>query len=455
MFKKIFITLCFIFSIGNIAQAANPVSDIVESATDPKNYFIFGQIQSYYDVIDELNSKKVELEVLEQSRSVQEKSITKLKEEIRSLGAETVSLSDQIEALNIQEEISPSDKLRLENLNAELNDTQTVLDDQKKKLIALENELSGSFTEAQTEKTILLQNEIFQLEEDLATSQIRLKNYVEDYIKKIVLAIAIWIVASVLKWIITKIFNRINFSVTAQRKAFILQLIKITINTVAIIAILLVFFSQLIRALPYFAIFATVITLALKDVILSVIAWIIIGTKDGYKVGHYLHIGDLWGTVVEINPFNTIVRQGGISGPTGRLLTFPNKKIFEEFLENWSKWHNFTYLKWDFFLEADSNFDKAEKIMLKIMGEAQKEYKEKMLQKKNQLLKLGIREENLDPMVFWETQANGLLLRGKLIVDFDLFFEIRTRVTRDFIKAIQKEPDIKLRFVNNLVSNSL
>ena len=215
------------------------------------------------------------------------------------------------------------------------------------------------------------------------------------------------------------------------------------------------FFSQLIQALPYFAIFATALAFALRDVILSVIAWLIIGTKDGYKVGHYLHIGTLWGTVVEINPFNTIVRQGGMSGQTGRLLTFPNKKIFEEFLENWSKLFNYTFLKWDFYLEQGSDIEKAEIILLKILETEQAKYKNSIVKKRAQFIKKGLSDEDLEPRIFWEIQANGILLRGKLLVDFNDFFAIRSAVTRAFIIEVNQEKNIQLRFVNNLLPNTL
>jgi len=144
-----------------------------------------------------------------------------------------------------------------------------------------------------------------------------------------------------------------------------------------------------------------------------------------------------------------------MSGQTGRLLTFPNKKIFETFLENWSKLDNFTFLKWDFFLEQGSDVEKAEAILLQILETEQQKFKDKISKKRNLFMKKGLEDDDLKPRIFWEIQANGILLRGKLLVDFDEFFEIRSAVTRAFIIEVNKDDSVQLRFVNNLLPNTL
>ncbi len=431
---------------GNFSVKANPVSDIVESAANPTNYFVFGQVKTYYEVIDQLQSQQLEKQVLEKSLLDAEASLKNTDKDLAVINGQISALNKNIEALENTPEKTETESTKLRSLKTERKTLETQKAPLQDKIKNLEATLKASNLSA-------IEAEIERLEEEVNTSQLRIKSYAESLVKKIVLALSIWLFSFIIKWGITKIFNRLNFYVTPQRKAFVLQLIRLSINALTVLAILLVFFSQLIQALPYFAIFATALAFAMRDIILSVIAWIIIGTKDGYKVGHYLHIGTLWGTVVEINPFNTIVRQGGMSGQTGRLLTFPNKKIFEEFLENWSKLFNYTFLKWDFYLEQGSDIERAEQLLLKILEAEQAKFKDAIDRKKSQFTKKGLQERDLNPRIFWEIQANGILLRGKLLVDFDEFFEIRSAVTREFIMAVNKEKNIHLRFVNNLIPN--
>lgn len=441
------------FPLGN--STANPVIDLVESATNPTNYFILGQIKNYYELIDQLDSKKVELEVLARSKATQEKKIEEAKAHRLTTQIDLDKANSVLETLKSISEPAPADVQILEDSKLEIQKLETSVETQKAEIKAFEENLNRDLTEGTLAQEQALQNDISTLQDELSKSQIRLKSYTENFIKKFVLVLSIWGLSLLIKGIVSLIFKRVDFYLTPQRKIFILQLIKLIINIITFIAILLIFFSPLIRALPYFAIFATALAFAMRDVILSVIAWLIIGTKDGYKVGHYLHIGTLWGTVVEINPFNTIVRQGGMSGQTGRLLTFPNKKIFEEFLENWSKLFNYTFLKWDFFLEQGSDIERAEAILLEVLQTEQNKFKETMLKKRSQFIKKGLSDEDLQPHIFWEIQANGILLRGKLLVDFDDFFNIRSAVTKNFIIKVNKEPSIQLRFVNNLMPNHL
>jgi small-conductance mechanosensitive channel len=449
----------FLISLLSFFSAAsaqtNPISSLVENVTDTSNYFVFGEIRNYYLLIDQLESKKVELQVLAKSNKAKASELESIATEIQALESAIEDLNSTLVALDQQEELSESEAAQAASLIESRTILETQLAEKKIALETLEASLNPALEEGQISQEQALQKDIVALEESLEKSQIRLVGYGENFIKKVMLALGIWLFSIVLKAIIGLVFNRLHFYITAQRKLFILQLIRLVINAVTIIAILLVFFSQLMSALPYFAIFATALAFAMRDVILSVIAWIIIGTKDGYKVGHYLHIGTLWGTVVEVNPFNTIVRQGGMSGQTGRLLTFPNKKIFEEFLENWSKLYDFTFLKWDFYLEQGSDIEKAETILLKVLADEQAKFKDIINKKRNQFIKNGLADDDLEPHIFWEIQANGILLRGKLLVDFNDFFTIRSAVTRAFIIEINKEENIQLRFVNNLLPNTL
>ncbi len=441
-----------ILAFGGVFQArANPVTDIVESAANPANYFVFGQFQTYYELIDQLDSKRIELEVLSKAIQAQKAQIQSTSEALGLATNQISALEKNITTLQNQAERSNTEQEKLTDLKVE----KVNLEEQKGTLNQELKTLKTDFNQNQTTKLKGLQSDITDLEEALNQSQIKIRTYAENFIKKAILAISILLFSVFAKWIVVKIFNRLDFYFTPHRKAFILQLIRLTINGFTILAILLVFFSQLIQVLPYFAIFATALAFAMRDIILSIIAWIIIGTKDGYKIGHYLHIGNLWGTVVEVNPFNTIVRQGGMSGQTGRLLTFPNKMIFEAFLENWSKLFNLTFLKWDFFLEQGSDIERAETILLKILANEQAKFYEAVTRKKTQFIKKGLSEEDLHPRIFWEIQANGILLRGKLLVNFDDFFRVRSAVTREFIIQINKEKNIHLRFVNNLLPNTL
>jgi len=448
--------LVTIISLVNGASAqTNPISTLVDNVTDTSNYFIVGEVQNYYELSDRLDSKKIELQVLARSQQAQQLEFDALTDEIAQLETQLTQSQEQVETLNAIEDPGEAEQTEQAALVTEIETLETNLSEKKIALEVLNNDINQILGEGELSQEETLKKEIIRLEDELEKSQIRLVGYAENLIKKVILAFAILLLSFILKALVGVIFKRLHFYLTAQRKAFILQLIRLLINAVTIIAILLVFFSQLISALPYFAIFATALAFAMRDVILSVIAWLIIGTKDGYKVGHYLHIDNLWGTVIEINPFNTIVRQGGMSGQTGRLLTFPNKKIFETFLENWSKLDNFTFLKWDFFLEQGSDVEKAEAILLQILETEQQKFKDKISKKRNLFMKKGLEDDDLKPRIFWEIQANGILLRGKLLVDFDEFFEIRSAVTRAFIIEVNKDDSVQLRFVNNLLPNTL
>jgi len=91
-----------------------------------------------------------------------------------------------------------------------------------------------------------------------------------------------------------------------------------------------------------------VIGLAVQTPMKSFIAWIYILVRQPFRVGDRIKIGDATGDVIDVGYLDTTPWEFGgqyISGdhPSGRLIKFPNEKVLEEIVYNYS-WPLFPYI---------------------------------------------------------------------------------------------------------------
>jgi len=91
-----------------------------------------------------------------------------------------------------------------------------------------------------------------------------------------------------------------------------------------------------------------IIGLALQTPMKSFIAWIYILVRQPYRVGDRIKISDATGDVIDVGYLDTTLWEFGgqyISGdhPSGRLIKFPNEKVLDELVYNYS-WPLFPYI---------------------------------------------------------------------------------------------------------------
>jgi small-conductance mechanosensitive channel len=116
---------------------------------------------------------------------------------------------------------------------------------------------------------------------------------------------------------------------------------------IAVIAISIIFVSWY-TALAALGIGSIIIGLAVQTPMKSFIAWIYILVRQPFRVGDRIQIGDATGDVIDVGYLDTTLWEFGgkyISGdhPSGRLIKFPNEKVLDEIVYNYS-WPLFPYI---------------------------------------------------------------------------------------------------------------
>src|SRR5436305_4167511 len=116
---------------------------------------------------------------------------------------------------------------------------------------------------------------------------------------------------------------------------------------IALIAISIIFVNWY-AALAALGVGSIIIALAVQTPMKSFIAWIYILVRQPYRVGERIKIGDATGDVIDVGYLDTTLWEFGgqyITGdhPSGRLIKFPNEKVLDEIIYNYS-WPLFPYI---------------------------------------------------------------------------------------------------------------
>jgi len=329
---------------------------------------------------------------------------------------------------------------------------QQAIENNKKDLLKfLTTQKTTLQTKQENSKKLVLktQEELAKLEREIQQLQTTYKEYIWKLAFDLGFFIIIIISIFLFKIASLKAIERIGKKVHPQNidtiknihKWFFYSLITLTI------LIYLIAFSK--NILPFLAILGTALAFALREILISFIAWFVIEMKGGYKVGDIIKVDKVFGEVKEITSLLTIIHQHGYNGETGKTLSIPNKTIFEKSIQNWSKRRDFIYITVDFLLEADTNLEKVEMLLKEAIEIANKEFYEKAKQNLSwfqRYCKLSL--PNIEAQIFFESKEEGLLLRGKIFTNIQKRHIIRNKIIKNFIKNTQKHNDINLRFIS-------
>ena len=129
---------------------------------------------------------------------------------------------------------------------------------------------------------------------------------------------------------------------TLQRVAHLAVALAIAVIVVSII------FVNWYAAIAAFGVGSIIIGLAVQTPMKSFIAWIYILVRQPFRVGDRIKIGDATGDVIDVGYLDTTLWEFGgqylsTDHPSGRLIKFPNEKVLDELVYNYS-WPLFPYI---------------------------------------------------------------------------------------------------------------
>ena len=219
---------------------------------------------------------------------------------------------------------------------------------------------------------------------------------------------------------------------------------------IALIAASIIFVNWY-AALTALGIGSIIIGLAVQTPMKSFIAWIYIVVRQPYRVGDRIKIDDATGDVIDVGYLDTTLWEFGgqyISGdhPSGRLIKFPNEKVLDELVYNYS-WPLFPYI-WNeikFHVAYNSDLEFISSTMQKI---TQEELGEEMMKRVNVFRDLLARtpvdelEVREQPRVIFRVSENTWLEAiVRYVVSPREAGRVKTRLIKKLLAALNAAPD--------------
>ncbi len=170
--------------------------------------------------------------------------------------------------------------------------------------------------------------------------------------------------------------GRIEDSATRFTLRRIFLLLAVLLIAVVVISVVFVNWYPAVAALGVGSI---IIGLAVQTPMKSFIAWIYILVRRPFRVGDRIQIGDATGDVIDVGYLDTTLWEFGgkyMSGdhPSGRVIRFPNEKVLDEIVWNYS-WPLFPYIwneiKFQIAYQSDLKFvaDTMQRIVTEEIGQ--------------------------------------------------------------------------------------
>ena len=126
------------------------------------------------------------------------------------------------------------------------------------------------------------------------------------------------------------------------------RILRLVIGLALVLIVISVLFVEWYAAVVSLGLISLILGFALQTPISSFIGWIYILIRAPYRVGDRIEIGDVRGDVIDVSYLDTTVWEIGgrhlsTDHPSGRVIKFPNTKVFSTPVINYS-WPLFPYI---------------------------------------------------------------------------------------------------------------
>ena len=229
------------------------------------------------------------------------------------------------------------------------------------------------------------------------------------------------------------------------------RILHLVVGIIIVLIGLSIFFANWYTALISVGVISVIVGLSVQTPMSSFIGWIYILVRRPYRVGDRIKIGDATGDVIDVSYIDTTLWEFGGSflstdHPSGRVIKFPNAKVLDSMVYNYS-WPLFPYvwneIKFQIAYQSDLLFvtQTMERVVEEEIGEDMEEritvYRE--LLAKTPVNELEVRAH---PRVFFRVDEVGWIdAIVRYVVPPREAGTVKTRLIPKLLAALNAEPD--------------
>ena len=218
-------------------------------------------------------------------------------------------------------------------------------------------------------------------------------------------------------------------------------------------------FANWYAAVLSFGIVSVILGFALQSPTTSFIAWIYILFRRPYRVGDRIQLEGVSGDVIDISYLDTTLWEFGgqylsTDHPSGRIIKFPNSKVLNSIVFNYS-WENFPYIwnevKFQVAYDSDLSFvaETMERITLELLGDAMSDRVETYQEILSNTAIDGLNVKKQPTVVFRPNNTWIEVICRYLVIPREQG-RVRSNLTFAMLQELKKHPDRVLFPMSNL-----
>src|SRR5438874_6875622 len=245
------------------------------------------------------------------------------------------------------------------------------------------------------------------------------------------------------------LIGRLDSPVSRYNLRRIAKLLLVLLLGVMVISIL---FSNWYTTLVSVGLLSLIMGLPVQTPVTSFLGWIYILARAPYRVGDRIKVGDATGDVIDVSYLDTTLWEFGggdllsTDHPTGRVIKFPNSKILDSAVYNYSSplfpyiWNE---IKLNVAYDSDLEFvaktmqETAEEEVGDAMMDRVRVYRELLAQ--TPVDQLEVREH--PSVVFRVSENTWLVAIVRYLVHPKMAGRVKNRLTKNLLERLNDEPD--------------
>jgi small-conductance mechanosensitive channel len=194
------------------------------------------------------------------------------------------------------------------------------------------------------------------------------------------------------------------------------------------------------------------IAISLRDVFSNFVGWLIINSQKGFSHGDRITIGKIVsGDVIDIGVLRTTLVEIGewvhADQSTGRLVTIPNSLILTNPVHNYTEGHDLIWNELVIMVTFESDWEKAEKIILDLAEKDFEEKKESILERLRKVRRRYLLRYNfVTPKVYVTVAESGVQLSLRYMVSARRRRTMDDLFSREILRQFAREPSIALAY---------
>lgn len=302
---------------------------------------------------------------------------------------------------------------------------------------------------AADQQTELAQRELEWAREKLARAGTAVPGRREAVFGKLIWTGLVLLVGYLLIFSLIKVINR---HVTDLRtKHLVRKNVIYLLNLLIIFLIIFIWLQHLGSITIFVSAVGAGVALALQEVILCMAGWTVIMTRRPFEVGDRIEFGDIKGDVIDIEILQTSMLEIGnwveADQSTGRIVKVPNSAVFKNPQFNYSRGFEFIWNELRVLITYESDWKKAEEIILRRATKQAEGMEEIVKQKINRMSRrYMIYYRKLSPIVYIKILDSGVELTLRYLTEARQRRSTEDELTRWIMEEFARTEDVNFAY---------